>query len=178
MAKVRVATVWFSGCAGCHMSFLDIDETLIDLAGLIDLKNSPLTDLKTFPEDGVDVTLIEGAVANDEHLHIARTAREKSKIVIALGDCAVTGNVPALRNGMDADRMIEGIYGKPTTSNGALPYEAVPRLLPRVSPLAEVIRVDYFLHGCPPPAGLIAKAVLALVHGKTPELAGPDLKFG
>jgi NAD-reducing hydrogenase small subunit len=160
------------------MSLLDIDETLIDLAGKIDLRNSPLTDLKVFPEDGVDVTLIEGAIANEEHLHLARTARAKSKIVIALGDCAVTGNVPAMRNGLDPDRMIEGIYGKPATSNGALPYDVVPRLLNRVSPLAEIIPVDYFLHGCPPPAGLIAKAVLALVDGKVPELVGPDLKFG
>lgn len=178
MPKVRVATMWFSGCAGCHMSLLDIDETLIDLAGMIELFNSPLTDLKTFPEGGVDVTLIEGAVANEEHLQLVRTAREKSKILIALGDCAVTGNVPSLRNGLDSDRMIEAIYGTPATSNGALPYEVVPHLLSRVRPLSEVVPIDYFLHGCPPPAGLIAKAVLALVEGKTPELAGPDLKFG
>ncbi len=178
MAKVRVATMWFSGCAGCHMSLLDIDETLIDLAGKIDLRNSPITDLKVFPEDGVDVTLIEGAVANEEHLHLVRTAREKSKILVALGDCAVTGNVPAMRNGLDPDQMIENIYGKSVTSNGALPYEVVPHLLGRVRPLAEVVRIDYFLHGCPPPAGLIAKAVLALVEGKTPELTGSDLKFG
>jgi NAD-reducing hydrogenase small subunit len=178
MAKVRVATMWFSGCAGCHMSLLDIDEGLIDLAGKIDLRNSPLTDLKVFPDDGVDVTLIEGAIGNEEHLHLARTAREKSKIVIALGDCAVTGNVPAMRNGLDMDRMIEGIYGSAVTSNGALPYEVVPALLGRVRPLAEVIAVDYYLHGCPPPAGLIAKAILALVEGKVPELAGQDLKFG
>ncbi len=178
MAKVRVATMWFSGCAGCHMSLLDIDETLIDLAGMITLFNSPITDLKVFPEEGVDVTLIEGAVGNEEQLHLARTARQKSKILIALGDCAVTGNVPALRNGMDPDEMIANIYGDKVTSNGALPYEAVPHLLGRVRPLAEVVHVDYFLHGCPPPAGLIAKAVLALVAGKTPELAGPDLKFG
>ncbi|MCX6094232.1 MAG: oxidoreductase [Candidatus Bipolaricaulota bacterium] len=178
MAKVRVATMWFSGCAGCHMSLLDIDEALIDLAARIDLRNSPLTDLKVFPEDGVDVTLIEGAVANEEHLRLVRTAREKSKIIIALGDCAVTGNVPALRNGLDADRMIESIYGSPTTSNGALPYDVVPQLLGRVSPLAELIPVDYFLHGCPPPAGLIAKTIFALLDGKTPELVGPDLKFG
>lgn len=176
--KVRVATMWFSGCSGCHMSLLDIDEALIDLAGKIDLFNSPLTDLKTFPEEGVDVTLIEGAVGNEEHLALVRTAREKSKILVALGDCAVTGNVSALRNGMDPDRLIEDIYGKATTTNGELPYEAVPHLVGRVRPLSEVVHVDYFLHGCPPPAHLIAKAVFALVEGKTPDLAGPDLKFG
>ena len=178
MDKVRVSTVWFSGCAGCHMSLLDIDETLIDLLDRVQFFNSPLTDLKTFPEEGVDVTLIEGAVANEEHLEIAKNAREKSKIVIALGDCACTGNVPGLRNGMSADRMIEAIYGPETTSNGNLPYDVVPHLLDRVRPLHEVIPVDYFLHGCPPPAGVIAKALLALLDGKTPELVGDDLKFG
>ena len=178
MDKVRVATVWFSGCAGCHMSLLDIDETLIDLLDRIQFFNSPLTDLKTFPEEGVDVTIIEGAIGNEEHLEIARTAREKSKIVIALGDCAVTGNVPAMRNGMSPDRMIEAIYGPESTTNGELPYEAVPKLLDRVRPLHEVIPVDFFLHGCPPPAGVIAKAILALLDGKTPELVGEDLKFG
>ena len=178
MGKVKVATVWFSGCAGCHMSLLDVDEALIDLAGRIQFCNSPITDLKVFPESGVDVTLVEGAVANEEQLELARTVRAKSKIVIALGDCAVTANVPALRNGLDPEGMIRGIYGAPTTSNGALPNQAVPRLLGRVSPLAEVIPADYFLHGCPPPAELIAKAILALLDGKTPELVGSDLKFG
>ena len=178
MTKVRVATVWFSGCAGCHMSLLDIDETLIDLLDQIEFHNSPLTDVKTFPEDGVDVTLIEGAIGNEEHIEIAHIAREKSKIVIALGDCAVTGNIPALRNGMQPDRMIEAIYGPEQTTNGELPYEVVPRLLDRVRPLHEVIPVDFFLHGCPPPAGVIAKAVLALLDGKTPQLEGDDLKFG
>ena len=100
------------------------------------------------------------------------------RIVIALGDCAVTGNIPALRNGMSPDRMIEAIYGPDTTTNGALPYEVVPRLLDRVRPLHEVIPVDYFLHGCPPPPGVIAKAVLALLDGTSPELVGDDLKFG
>jgi len=178
MSKVKVATLWFSGCAGCHMSLLDIDEVLIDLAGRIELCNSPVTDLKVFPEGGVDVTLIEGAVANEEHLHLVKEARAKSKILIALGDCAVTGNVPALRNGRPTDGMIEDIYGAETTTNGALPYDVVPHLLDRVRPLHEVVPVDYFLHGCPPPAGVIAKALLALLDGKTPELVGDDLKFG
>jgi len=178
VSKVKVATLWFSGCAGCHMSLLDVDEVLIDLAGRIEFANSPITDLKVFPEGGVDVTLIEGAVANEEHLHLAKEAREKSKILISLGDCAVTGNVPALRNGLDPDRMIRDIYGAETTSNGNLPYEVVPHLLSRVRPLHEVVPVDYFLHGCPPPAGVIAKAILALLDGTEPELVGEDLKFG
>jgi len=159
------------------MSLLDIDEALIDLAARIELCNSPITDLKVFPKGGVDVTLIEGAVANEEHLHLAKEARAHSKILIALGDCAVTGNVPALRNGIRPDRLIEDVYGAPTT-NGALPYDVVPHLLDRVRPLHEVVPVEYFLHGCPPPASVIAKAILALLDGAEPQLVGEDLKFG
>ncbi len=178
MAKVKVATVWLSGCAGCHMSFLDLDETLVDLASRIELCNSPLTDLKDFPDDGVDVTLVEGAVANEEQRELAHRVREKSRIVIALGDCAVTGNVPGMRNGIPADRLAERIYGKDRTSNGAIPATQVPALLARVSPLHEEIVVDLYLHGCPPPAALIGKAVLALLEGREPALVGQDLKFG
>ncbi len=177
MTKVRVATVWFSGCAGCHMSFLDLDELLIDLAERIEIVKSPVVDTKEFPEN-VDVTLIEGAIGNEEHYELAREIRERSKIVIALGDCAVTGNVPAMRNGIPVAEILEGVYGKERTTTGTIPTEVVPHLLNRVRPVHEVIPVDYFLHGCPPPAGVIGKALLALLDGKTPELAGSDLKFG
>ena len=178
MGKAKVSTLWFSGCSGCHMSLLDIDEVLIDLAERIELCNSPITDLKVFPEGGVDVTLIEGAVANEEQLHLVMEARAKSKILIAFGDCAVTGNVPGLRNGLPTDQLIEDIYGKDVTTNGKLPYDVVPHLLDRVRPIHEVVPVEYFLHGCPPPAGVIAKVILALLDGKTPELQGEDLRFG
>jgi len=178
VAKVKVATVWLSGCSGCHMSLLDLDETLLDLAARMELANSPLTDLKDFPEEGVDVTLVEGAVANEEQRELAHRIRQKSRIVVALGDCAVTGNVPAMRNGIPARQLIESVYGKGRTSNGELPSGAVPALLERVAPLHEEIAVDLYLHGCPPPAELIGKAILALLDGKTPVLVGQDLKFG
>ena len=178
MPKIRLATVWLSGCSGCHMSFLDIDEALLEVADRFELGKSPLTDIKEFPEEGVDVTLIEGAVANEEHLEIAHKARKASKIIVALGDCAVTGNIPALRNGTTPERLLEEIYGPELTANGVIPSEVVPRLLDRVRPLNEVIDVDYFIHGCPPAPPVIAKAFIALLDGKEPELAGEDFKFG
>jgi len=178
VAKVRIATMWLSACSGCHMSLLDLDETLLALADRVEFANSPLTDFKEFPEDGVDVTIIEGAIANEEHLELTKLARERSKIIIALGDCAVTGNVPGLRNGITPKDLLEDVYGPDRTSTGTLPTEDVPPLLTRVRPLHEVIQVDLFLHGCPPPAGLIGKALLALLDGKAPELVGEDLKFG
>ena len=177
MTKVRVATVWFSGCAGCHMSFLDLDEVMIDLADRIEIVKSPVVDTKEFPAN-VDVTLIEGAIGNEEHVELVREIRKRSKIVIALGDCAVTGNVPAMRNGIPVNELLEEVYGKERTTTGTIPNEVVPRLEDRVCPVHEVIPVDYFLHGCPPPAAVIGKALLALLDGKVPELTGRELKFG
>jgi len=159
------------------MSFLDLDELLIDLAERIEIVKSPVVDTKAFPEN-VDVTLIEGAIGNDEQVELVHEIRERSKIVIALGDCAVTGNVPAMRNGIPVDEVLEGVYGKDRTTTGTIPNEVVPHLADRVRPVHEVIPVDYFLHGCPPSAGVIGKALLALLDGNEPELAGRDLKFG
>jgi len=179
MNKVKIATVWLSGCAGCHMSLLDIDETLLDIADRIEFVRSPVVDLKEFPADGMDVTIVEGAVANEEHLEILHEVREKSKLVIALGDCAVTGNIPSMRNNrIPPQELLERVYGKERTVNGILPTEVVPPLLDRVRPVHEVIPVDIWLHGCPPPAGVIGKAILALLDGKMPELVGRELKFG
>ena len=97
--RARVATVWLGGCSGCHMSFLDLDERLLELAPRLELVYSPIADAKVFPE-GVDVTLVEGAVCNEEHLEMARRVRARSRLVVAFGDCAVTGNVTAIRNAL------------------------------------------------------------------------------
>lgn len=102
--KPRLATVWLGGCSGCHMSFLDLDERLIDLAGRVELCASPLTDLKEFPE--ADITLVEGAVANQDHLESIHEIRKRTKILISLGDCAVTGNVTAMRNFLDRKSVV------------------------------------------------------------------------
>ena len=97
MSKKRLATVWLDGCSGCHMSFLDMDERLIELAGKVDLVYSPLVDNKQFP-DSVDITLIEGAVSSEEDLHKIKLVREHTTILVSLGDCAVTANIPGMRN--------------------------------------------------------------------------------
>ncbi|MEM6431773.1 MAG: oxidoreductase, partial [Deinococcota bacterium] len=97
MSKLKLATVWLGGCSGCHMSFLDLDEWLFELAKFADVVFSPVADAKTFPE-GVDVCLVEGAIANEDNLELVQQVRARSRLVVAFGDCAVTGNVTALRN--------------------------------------------------------------------------------
>jgi NAD-reducing hydrogenase small subunit len=109
MHKLRFATAWLGGCSGCHMSFLDLDEKLIDLADKIELVYSPIADVKEFPE-GVDVTLVEGAVANLDNLKLAQEIRARSRLVVSFGDCAVTGNVPSLRNKLGVDDLLTAVY--------------------------------------------------------------------
>ncbi len=182
MEKIKLATVWLGGCSGCHMSFLDLDEWLFDLAAAVEVVYSPIADLKHFPER-VDVTLIEGAVANEEHLELVHTIRARSRLVVSFGDCAVTGNVTAMRNviGNSAEAVLDRAYRELPTHNPRIPDEAgiVPPLLERVLPVHAVIPVDVFLPGCPPPAPRIRAVLQALIEGKTPEMIGREmLKFG
>lgn len=165
--RPRIATAWLGGCSGCHMSLLDLDEKLIDLAARVDLVYSPLVDVKEYPED-VDAVLVEGAVANEEQLHQIRKIRERTRIVVSLGDCAVSGNVTALRNPL-------GSAG-PVLNRG-FAHAAVPALLDRVLPVHEVVPVDVYLPGCPPSPELIGQVLEDLLAGRAPDLAG-KLRFG
>jgi NAD-reducing hydrogenase small subunit len=175
--KTKVATIWLSGCSGCHMSFLDQDEVLVDLAKRIQLVYSPIVDVKVFPEN-VDVTLIEGAVANEEQLSLLKEARARTKVLISLGDCAVTGNVTALRNAWkDSDRaVLEKEFIDNSDVNPEVPTD-VPKLLKKVHPLHEVVKVDFFIPGCPPSASLINYVLTELLAGRTPNMEGRS-KYG
>ena len=180
--KLRVATVWLGGCSGCHMSFLDMDEFLIELAGLIDLVYSPVIDVKEYP-DNVDVCLIEGAVCNEDNLEILRKIRERTKVLVSFGDCAVTGNVPAMRNPLGDDNrenVLQRAYIENAQDNSSVPKAdgIVPQLLERVVPVHEAVYVEYFLPGCPPPAPRIKEIMVQILTGETPSLKGPQLKFG
>ncbi|GAB4304027.1 MAG: oxidoreductase [Candidatus Bipolaricaulota bacterium] len=175
MPKIRLASVWLSGCSGCHMSFLDLDERLIELAGKAELVFSPIVDSKEYPAD-VDVVLVEGAVGNTEQRHLLEEIRAKTKILVAFGDCAVTGNVPSLRNPLLREEVLRTVYGEGDIPG--LEEGDVPALLPQALPLHSVVKVDRFLPGCPPSADRIWRFVEGLLAGRRPELTGADLRFG
>ena len=169
--------MWLSGCSGCHMSFLDQDELLIDLAKKVQLVYSPIADIKVFPEN-VDVTLVEGAVANEDQLSMLKQARARTKIMISLGDCAVTGNVTALRNVLENsdEAVLQRAYIENADVNPQIPTD-VPKLLKKVHPLHEVVKIDYFIPGCPPSAGLINYVLTELLSGRAPNMEGRS-KYG
>jgi NAD-reducing hydrogenase small subunit len=174
--KVKLATVWLDGCSGCHMSFLDIDERILDLAQKADLVYSPLVDVKEFPKM-VDVTLIEGAVSSEGDLEKIKHVREHTRILVSLGDCAVTANVPGMRNPFTVKSVLERAYIENAQHNQQIPDQVIPALLPKSQPVHEVVHVDVFVPGCPPHRDAIYYVLTELVAGRTPDLNGKT-RFG
>ena len=164
MSKLKVATVWLDGCSGCHMSFLDMDERLLELAELVDVVYSPIVDAKEFPDE-VDIALVEGAVASEDDEKKIRKVRAHSKLLIAMGDCAITGNVPSMRNSFGPEAILDRAYIENASAQRQIPCVVVPKLLTIVRPIHEYVKVDVFLPGCPPSADTFHTALVALVTG-------------
>jgi NAD-reducing hydrogenase small subunit len=168
--KIKVATTSLAGCFGCHMSFLDIDERIFTLLEQVEFDRSPLTDIKQCSP--CDVGLIEGGICNAENVHVLREFRKNCKILVALGACAVTGGLPAQRNHLDLGACLQEVYlTEQGLGRGGIPNDPeLPLPLDKVHPLHEVVKVDYFLPGCPPSADAIWKFLTDLIAGRTPQL--------
>ena len=176
--KLRVATTSLAGCFGCHMSFLDIDERILDLVELIEFDRSPLTDIKHCGP--CDLGIVEGGVCNAENVHVLREFRANCKIVVAIGACAINGGLPAQRNQYDLRDILEEVYHtSPGLAQGAaIPNDPeLPLPLDKVHPIHEVVKIDYFLPGCPPSGDAIWKFLTDLIAGRTPHLGHGLLRY-
>ena len=182
MRKPNLATVWLAGCSGCHMSFLDLDEWLLELADRANIVYSPVaSDIKTYPSD-VDIALLEGGVANTDNLELLLRVRANTRILVSFGDCAITANIPGIRNMLRGSRpVLRRGYLELADGSGQLPHAPgiVPELLERVLPVHELVPVEVYLPGCPPPAERIRAALEPLLRGELPQLSGTDqIRFG
>jgi len=182
MSKPIVATTALASCFGCHMSLLDIDEKILDLVELVEFNKSPIDDIKKFTKQ-CDIGLIEGGCCNSENVHVLKDFRKNCKILISVGECAIMGGLPALRNGIPIKECIDEAYlNGPTVvesnKEGILPNDdELPMLLDKVYPCHEVVKIDYFLPGCPPRAELIWEALVALLTGNELKLPYELVKF-
>jgi len=176
VSKIKVATVWLDGCSGCHMSFLDMDERLLELGSQFDLVYSPLVDFKVYPES-VDVALVEGAISSVEDEHKIHNIRKHTKFLIAMGDCAVTGNVAAMRNVFPVNKLLQRIYVAGADADPAIPRDGLPQLAKQARPAQDFVKVDVCLPGCPPQNRVIAGFLTNLLEGRKPE-ANQKIRFG
>jgi NAD-reducing hydrogenase small subunit len=172
MAKPKVASDWMAGCAGCHMSLLDMDERIVKIAELVDLRSTPITDLKEPDASGVDVGVLEGGINNTANEEVALKMRKRCKILVALGDCAVFGGVPALRNFFTIEEALRRAYveTESTDSEGKIPDDPELCRQTKVRAVNEVVPVDVFVPGCPPEADVIFYVLSELAQGRKPEL--------
>jgi NAD-reducing hydrogenase small subunit len=180
MAKPKVATTSLCGCFGCHMSLLDIDERILELVELVEFDRSPINDIKTL-QGAVDIGLIEGGCCNEENVKVLQDFRRHCKVLISVGDCAINGGIPALRNMVSLQECYEEafVHG-PTVVNpsGAIPDdEEIPLLLNKVYPCHEVVKIDFYLPGCPPSAETLWEALTALLTGRPLELTYDLVKY-
>jgi NAD-reducing hydrogenase small subunit len=180
MSKPIIATASLAGCFGCHMSILDIDERILQLIELVEFNKSPIDDIKTFTK-ACDVGIIEGGCCNSENVKNLRLFRKNCKILISCGECAIMGGLPALRNGIPLKECLDEAYLKCPTVNegeGLIPNdEELPVILDKVYPCHEIVKIDYFLPGCPPSADLIWEALTALLSGKKLDPSYELIKF-
>ena len=179
MTKPKISSDWLAGCAGCHMSLLDIDERIIQVAELADLRSTPITDLKTPDESGVDVGILEGGINNSYNEEVALRMRKHCKILVALGDCAVFGGVPAMRNFFPLEDVLKRAYveAESNDESGRIPSDPELATPTRVRALEEVVPVDVFVPGCPPDADVIFYVLSELAQGRKPVLKGDKLQW-
>ena len=179
-AKKIVATTSLAGCFGCHMSLLDIDLDIVDIFDLVEFNKSPLTDIKNFTKM-CDVGIIEGGVANSENYEVLKEFRKKCKVLIALGECSIWGGIPAIRNALPVEECLEEAYLESITSNPdekVIPYhEDIPKILDRVHGCNEVVKIDYYISGCPPNANYIWKVVKNVLYGTDLPIKYPEFKY-
>jgi NAD-reducing hydrogenase small subunit len=177
MAKVKIATDWLAGCAGCHMSLLDIDERIVGLSELVEFTSSPITDLKHPPKEGITVGILEGAICNTHNIKVAKQMRERCDILIAVGDCATFGGVPAMRNLVGTDAALKRAYiDTESTVDGVIPdSDELGKPLDMVVGLDKVVKVDLFIPGCPPRADAFYYALTELLAGRTPIILPPEI---
>jgi len=168
--KFKVATTSLGGCFGCHMSFLDIDERMLELAQHVEFDRSPLTDIEHCGP--CDIGLIEGGVCNAENVHVLREFRKNCKILVAVGACSINGGLPAMRNHIPLeDCLNESYINGIGVENAQIPNDPeLPLLLDKVHPIHELVKVDYYLPGCPPSGDVFWAFLSDVIAGREPSL--------
>ena len=162
------------------MSLLDLDLKILELIELVEFNRSPLTDFKQFTKH-CDIGLIEGGCCNDENVHTLISFRKNCDLLVSVGECAIMGGLPALRNKIELRECLEEAYLKvPTTvpGNQLIPHDQdLPKILDKIYPCHEIVKIDHYIPGCPPCAEIIWKTLAGLITGKIEPISYQSLKY-
>ncbi|HEX6330644.1 MAG TPA: oxidoreductase [Actinomycetota bacterium] len=196
MTKPKVAFYWCASCGGCEEAVVDLAEAVLDVVEAVDIVFWPvamdfkISDVEALQDGELAASFVNGAIRTSEQREMAELLRRKSAAVVAFGACAWLGGIPGLANLYRRESILEFVYhASPSTEDGdgAMPEDEVevpegrlrlPHFEEDVRTLDQVIDVDYYLPGCPPPTSLIASAVTSLVGGTLPEkgsVLAPDV---
>jgi len=169
---VKLATIALMSCAGCHVSLTAMSAKLLDVLKNVELVHSYiLMDAKEIPES-VDVGIVEGGLKTSHDEEVVKELREKSKILIAVGDCACFGGIPGLINIYRLEEAWKAAYiENPSTVEGFKPSKDLPETRPQALPISEIVKVDYMIPGCPPMETTLENVLTTLLSGKTPALS-------
>ncbi len=186
MAKPKLALYWAASCGGCDVAVLDTNEKILDIANLVDIVFWPIAldfkyhHVRAMEDKSIDLCLFNGAVRSTEQEEIAKLLRDKSKVMVAFGACACFGGIPALANFTSRAEIFQRAYIEAPSNNndeGTFPLLKtrvaegeleLPELFDTVLTLAQVVPVEYFVPGCPPPVDLILKLVDLFASGQMP----------
>ncbi len=196
MSKPKAAFYWCASCGGCEEAVVDLAEDILKVVQAVDIAFWPValdfkrTDVEAFDDGELAVSFINGAVRSSEQCEMAGLLRRKSQLVVAFGSCAHLGGIPGLANITDRRGVFQEAYADAFSvinDEKTLPRETIdveegeltlPSLWNTVKTLDQVIAVDYYLPGCPPPVKLILDAFDAIVTGQLPSqgaVLAPDI---
>ena len=186
MSKPKIGFYWCASCGGCDEAVIDLAEDILDVVEAVDIVFWPValdfkrTDVEAMPDGDLAVSFINGAIRSSEQYEMVELLRSKSQLIIAFGSCAHLGGIPGLANMFNRQEMFDEVYIKSPSVNNiekVLPGEktdvpegklTLPSMWDTVKTLDQVIEVDYYLPGCPPPVNLIKDAFNTILSGELP----------
>ena len=178
--KKVVATTSLAGCFGCHMSLLDIDEAILDVAEIVEFHKSPINDIKKFSKR-CDIGLVEGGCCNTDNIEVLRAFRENCDILVSVGECAIWGGLPAMRNTVPIEECLQEAYLNSITSEEGekiIPHhEDIPKILDKVYPNHALVKIDYHIPGCPPNPNHIWKIIKNILFEEEYSIIYSEFKY-
>jgi sulfhydrogenase subunit delta len=160
MNRPKIGIFGLTSCAGDQLLILNCEDQLLALANAVDIRDWEMAKSRNDESCDLDIALVEGSVAQVRDIETLKKIRKRSKILVALGTCAVWGGIPAMKNDVPRDVMLQEVYGDDVNFIDSKAAQ----------PLSSFIKVDYNLPGCPIEKSEFLQMMASFLHGDVPEI--------